>query len=150
MKMKIALLMLLLFLFVPTTTFAKEIHIQGKILDSLTNPVAQGVVVFIDKAGKTAAAATSDTSGMYQASVVNGVYTIQVSGPVGSKLSKVSTNDQTISSDSTRNFTLAAPSVVQVAKKEKPRSPFITLRILFVLILLVILGIVLWRFREKK
>lgn len=106
MRIKYILATLLFLLISSKTVFAADSALSGIISDEKNNPVAGGVVVFLNETGKTVKAVVADLNGVYSTTIPQNTYTIQVSGPTGSTLPSLTLEKQVISGSTTRNFTI--------------------------------------------
>lgn len=135
---------ILLLVFSSKSLFAVEVmkvEVSGQILDSNNNPVPQASLVFIDKEGNTKTASLSDTSGYYSANIEQGVYSISVQGPPGTKLSGASIENKEVTKNETIDFKLKTESLVPVISEEKADNfVFIVIAAVVVAGVLVFLG----------
>jgi len=144
----ILVIVLTLLLLSQGVVFAKDFRVNGKILDSNNNPIPQGVIAFIDADGKTIAAATADSVGVYEVSVAGGKYSIMADGPRDAGLKGTSLSNQTISSDKTLDFTLEVP-VLEPAVKPSSVKKFLPAAMAVVALLIIACGAVILK-RKKK
>ena len=149
MQSKIFIIFLFLFfwLLINKPVFAEDFRVSGKILDQKNNPVTQGSIVFIDGTGKTIAAATTDTTGFYQISVVGGTYTITANGARGAGLQESALINKTISVPTVLNFTLHAPNIAVSQKPNLKKSFAYSTVFVIVLLLLIFVGYIFYRRR---
>ncbi|MGE5041915.1 MAG: carboxypeptidase-like regulatory domain-containing protein [Candidatus Levyibacteriota bacterium] len=144
------LFFLVLFLLSATSpAFAADVKIAGKILDQKNNPVAPGIVLFVNAAGKTVAAANTDPLGYYEATVPAGTYTISAQGPKALGLEASEFKNKTLSSSSLLNFTLKAPETT-ATKKSNGGIPVMYLLAGGIILVMVIIGVAFFVAKNKK
>ena len=146
MKTKIILILLFLYFFIPSKSFAQEFTVTGVVTDEAQNPLAASTLDFENSKGESVGKADTTYDGSYEIQVSADTYVVKIDGAEGRGIGTVEYEIQVVNGDTKLNYVLG---IEDQASSSNSNFDYLAVAIPVGIILFLLLGVIYIYKRNK-